>query len=95
MSRLGKSWRARFVALVTLGIVTFAALGLVIASVTNTMQETQVINQVLWWAFLFLSGATLPLPMLPGWLQNVALFLPATYLVVGLERVMVAGASVF
>jgi ABC-2 type transport system permease protein len=79
--------------LVTLGIVTFASLGLIIASVTNTMQETQVINQILWSAFLFLSGATLPLPLLPGWIQHLALFLPATYLVVGLERVMVAHAS--
>jgi hypothetical protein len=80
--------------LVTLGIITFATLGLIIASVTNTMQETQIINQILWWAFLFLSGATLPLPLLPRWIQNIALFLPATYLVVGLERVMVGGASV-
>src|ERR1700683_4649531 len=80
--------------LVTLGIVTFASLGLIIASVTNTAQETQVINQVLWWAFLFLSGATVPLPVLPRWIQSVALFLPATYLVVGLERVMVGAASV-
>jgi ABC-type multidrug transport system permease subunit len=81
-------------ALVTLGIVTFASLGLIIASVTNTMQETQVIAQILWFAFLFLSGATVPLPILPHWIQSVALFLPATYLVVGLERVIVGRAGV-
>jgi ABC-2 type transport system permease protein len=80
--------------LISLGIVTFAALGLIIASVTNSTQETQVINQILWSAFLFLSGATLPLPMLPVWLQRFALFLPATYLVTGLERVMVARVGV-
>ena len=80
--------------LITLGIVTFAALGLIIASVTNSTQETQVINQILWSAFLFLSGATLPLPMLPIWLQRFALFLPATYLVTGLERVMVGRVGV-
>src|SRR5260370_426973 len=80
--------------LVTLGLITFAALGLIIASVTNSTQETQVINQILWSAFLFLSGATLPLPMLPIWLQRFALFLPATYLVTGLERVMVARVGV-
>jgi ABC-2 type transport system permease protein len=80
--------------LVTMGIVTFASLGLIIASVTNSTQETQVINQILWSAFLFLSGATLPLPMLPDWLQRFALFLPATYLVTGLERVMVARVGV-
>jgi len=76
--------------LVSLGIITFAALGLIIASVTNSTQETQVINQILWSAFLFLSGATIPLPILPIWIQHFALFLPATYLVTGLERVMVA-----
>lgn len=80
--------------LVTLGIITFAALGLIIASVTNSTQETQVINQILWSAFLFLSGATLPLPMLPTWLQRFALFLPATYLVTGFERVMVGRVGV-
>ncbi len=80
--------------LVTLGITTFAALGLIVASITNTMQETQIINQLLWWAFLILSGATVPLPLLPGWLQNVALFLPATYLVAGFQRVMVGNAGV-
>jgi ABC-2 type transport system permease protein len=80
--------------LVTLGIITFAALGLILASVTNSTQETQVINQILWSAFLFLSGATLPLPMLPVWLQRFALFLPATYLVTGFERVMVGRVGI-
>ena len=80
--------------LVTLGTITFAALGLIVASVTNTMQETQIINQMLWWGFLGLSGATLPLPTLPGWLQTLAAFQPATYLVTGLERVMVGQVSV-
>ena len=91
-----RSWGniSGIILLVTLGIVTFAALGLIVASVTNTMQETQIINQILWWGFMVLSGATLPLPMLPGWLQNLAAFQPATYLVAGLERVMVGQVGV-
>jgi ABC-2 type transport system permease protein len=32
---------------VTLGTITFATLGMVVASVTNTMQETQIINQII------------------------------------------------
>jgi ABC-2 type transport system permease protein len=74
--------------LVTIGTVTFASLGLIVASVTNTMQETQIINQIIWFVFLFISGATIPFPMLPGSVQDVALFLPATYLVSGLQRAM-------
>lgn len=72
-----------------LGAVTFATLGLVVASVANSMMETQVINQLLWLSFLLLSGVAIPLPSLPGWLQRVALFLPATYLVTGLERALI------
>jgi ABC-2 type transport system permease protein len=79
--------------LVTIGIVSFGALGLIVASVTNTMQETQVINQILWFGLLFFSGATFPLPMLPKAVQRVALFLPATYLVVGLQKAMLLAHS--
>jgi hypothetical protein len=80
--------------LVTVGTATFAALGLIVASVTNTMQETQVVNNVIWFAFLFLSGATIPLFALPNWVQRVALFLPATFLVSGLESSMLGTAGV-
>jgi ABC-2 type transport system permease protein len=72
--------------LVTLGTVAFGSLGLVVASVTNTMQETQVINQLIWLPLLFLSGTTFPLAFLPPVVQRVSLFLPATYLVHGLQR---------
>jgi ABC-type multidrug transport system permease subunit len=75
--------------LVTVGTVSFASLGLVVASVTNTMQETQVINQLLWLPLIFLSGATLPLPSLPVVVQRVGVFLPATYLVNSLQRAIV------
>ncbi|HXZ19765.1 MAG TPA: ABC transporter permease [Candidatus Acidoferrales bacterium] len=72
-----------------LGAATFATLGLVVASVANSMMETQVINQLLWLSFLLLSGVAIPLPSLPVWLQKVALYLPATYLVTGLERALI------
>ena len=75
--------------LVTLGTISFASLGLIVASVTNTMQETQIINQIIWFIFLFISGVTIPFPMLPGAVQAFAVFLPATYLVSGLQRAMI------
>jgi ABC-type multidrug transport system permease subunit len=72
--------------LVTVGTVSFASLGLVVASITNTMQETQVINQLLWLPLIFLSGATFPVAFLPKVVQGFSLFLPATYLVEGLRH---------
>ena len=71
--------------LITVGSATFSALGLIVASVTNTMQETQIINNLLWMGFLFLTGATVPLAIFPMWLQRVALFIPGQYLATGLE----------
>jgi ABC-type multidrug transport system permease subunit len=72
--------------LVTVGTVSFASLGLVVASITNTMQETQVLNQLIWLPLIFLSGATLPMGYLPKSAQNISVFLPATYLVSGLQN---------
>jgi ABC-type transport system involved in cytochrome c biogenesis permease component len=74
--------------LITLGTISFASLGLVIASVTNTMQETQVLNQLLWLPLIFLSGATLPLAYLNVGVQRAGLFLPATYLVNALQQLI-------
>jgi hypothetical protein len=58
------------------------------------MQETQIINQLLWFSFLFLSGATVPLSVLPVIVQRIGLFLPATYLVSGIQRGMVYNQGV-
>ncbi len=79
--------------LCTLGTVCFASLGLIIASVTNTMQETQLINQLIWFVFLFLSGATFPIFILGKHVAQVAYYLPATYLVVGMQRAMLHSAG--
>lgn len=79
--------------LVSVGACTFSAFGLIVASVTNTQQETQVINNLIWMAFLFLSGATIPLFILPRWIQRLSLFLPATFLVTGLQEAMLRTAG--
>jgi len=79
--------------LTLLGTVCFASMGLIIASVTNTMQETQLINQLIWFVLLFLSGATLPIFILGKRIAEIAYYLPATYLVVGLQRAMLHGAG--
>jgi len=79
--------------LVAVGTVSFGSLGLVVASITNTMQETQVLNQLLWLPLIFLSGATLPLAYLNTTVQRVGLFLPATYLVNALQQTIVYSAT--
>ena len=85
---LAFGWWTLFV-LVTIGTFGFAGFGLTIASVANTMQEAQIYNNLVWVTLLFLSGATIPLPLLPHWIQRVAIFLPATYLVTSFQAVMI------
>ena len=80
--------------LVSIGVISFGSLGLVIASVTNTMQETQVLNQLLWLPLIFLSGATIPFISLSNAVQHIALFLPATYLVHGLKNAIMQADGV-
>src|SRR5690349_17651553 len=79
--------------LISIGILSFGSLGLVVASVTNTMQETQVLNQLLWLPLIFLSGATFPLAYMPSTVQRFGLFLPATYLVNGVQQTILNSAT--
>ena len=76
------------------GTISFGSLGLVVASITNTMQETQVLNQLLWLPLIFLSGATFPMGYLPKVVQGFSVFLPATYLVTGLQQATLFSKSV-
>jgi ABC-2 type transport system permease protein len=77
---------------ITVGVFSFAGFGLTIASIASTMQEAQIYNQLVWFALLFLSGTTIPLPDLPNWIQHVAAFLPATYLVSSFQSLMTHSA---
>ncbi|MCL4522616.1 MAG: ABC transporter permease [Acidobacteria bacterium] len=83
------------VVMISLGVLTFASFGLIVASVTNTMQETQVINNLIWFAFLFFSGATFPIAMFPAWLHRASVFLPATHLIIGLQLVVLGGLPIW
>jgi imidazolonepropionase-like amidohydrolase/ABC-type multidrug transport system permease subunit len=73
--------------MVTLGLCALRALGLMLASVTNTMQEAMIATQLLYLPMLFLSGATFPAAILPTWAQTVAEFMPASYLVRGFQGI--------
>ncbi len=79
--------------LLSVGLLSFRSMGLIIAAVVNTMQESQIIIQLLYLPMLFLSGATFPVSVLPSWLQTIAQFLPASYLYTGLQGILVQRES--
>jgi imidazolonepropionase-like amidohydrolase/ABC-type multidrug transport system permease subunit len=73
---------------VSLGVLAFRAIGGVIGAVANSMQESQIIIQLLYFPMLFLGGATFPIALMPNWLQIVAQFIPTTYLSTGLQGIL-------
>src|SRR6476619_4593285 len=66
----------------------FRSMGLIIASVVNSSQESLILIQPLYMAMLFLSGATFPIFLFPEWLQNITQFIPATYLMNGIAGIL-------
>ena len=80
---------------ITLGVLAFRAIGLILSSVVNTMAEAQILVQILYMAMLFLSGTTFPISFFPAWLAKVTQFIPSTYLVTGLQGIMLRNESLF
>lgn len=81
-------------AMVSLGVCAFRAIGLILASVSNTMQEAMIATQALYMPMLFLSGATVPSANLPKWAQTAAEFMPASYLVKGFQGIFFRNQSI-
>ena len=80
------NWISLFL-MASLGVCSLRAIGLILAAVTNTMGEATVAIQSVYMPMLFLSGATVPAAMLPGWAQTLAQFMPASYLVSGFQGI--------
>ncbi len=78
---------------ICLAVVSFRALGMIVAAVVNSAQEGNLVTQLLYLPMLFLSGATFPIGMMPVWLQQVAQFLPATYLYQGMQSLLIGRES--
>lgn len=78
----------------SIGVVAFRAIGLIVASVVNSMQESQILVQLLYLPMLMLSGATIPLTLMPDWLQVVAQYLPSTHLTLGMQGILLRGESI-
>lgn len=79
----------------TLGLAAFRGIGLILASVANSMQEVNILIQLIYMPMLFLTGALFPLTLLPDWVQVFSQFLPATYLSTALQAVFLKHESVF
>jgi imidazolonepropionase-like amidohydrolase/ABC-type multidrug transport system permease subunit len=78
---------------IVLGVVAVRSIGLIIAAVVNSMQESTILVQIAYMTMLFLSGASFPTSMFPAWLLTVTQFIPATYLVMGMQGILLRHES--
>lgn len=72
-----------------LAAFAFVPLGLLVGSVASDMKSAPAISNLLFFPLVFLSGAAMPLFLMPEWMQRAAKFLPATYVVELLQDVIV------
>jgi ABC-2 type transport system permease protein len=64
-----------------LGSLSFFSLGFVLASVMPNARTAQVVGMAIFYPMLFLSGAGLPLEILPEAMRKISKFLPLTHVV--------------
>ena len=72
-----------------LGPMLFAALGMLVGTVTKNPETAGVIGNVVTFPMMFLSGTFFPISIMPQYLQTIAHVLPLFYIIEGLNNVMV------
>ncbi len=75
-----------------LSSLSFFALGFVLAGVTPTARSANIVALVLFYPMLFLTGATIPLEVLPETIRRYAQILPLTHVVTLLRGLWVGDA---
>jgi ABC-2 type transport system permease protein len=74
-----------------LGPMMFCSLGMLVGTISKSVETASVIGNIITFPMMFLSGTFFPLSIMPQYLQSVAHVLPLFYIVEGLNNVMVYG----
>ena len=74
-----------------IGTLMFCALSFAVAAISRSVAQANGLAQVLFMPMMFLSGATLPVELMPSWMQKLALILPATYYARSLRSTFTGG----
>ena len=73
------------------GPMFFVSLGMLVGSVTKSVESAGVIGNIITFPMMFLSGTFFPISSMPAYLQSFAHVLPLYYLIAGLNNVMLYG----
>ena len=70
------------------GPMFFVSLGMLVGSVTKSVESAGVVGNIITFPMMFLSGTFFPISSMPQYLQTFAHVLPLFYLIAGLNNVM-------
>ncbi|MGI0090939.1 MAG: ABC transporter permease [Nitrososphaerales archaeon] len=74
-----------------IGPVFFVSLGMLVGTVTKSVESAGVVGNIITFPMMFLSGTFFPISAMPAYLQEFAHVLPLFYLIEGLNNVMLYG----
>jgi ABC-2 type transport system permease protein len=74
-----------------LGPMLFSSMGMLVGTVTKSVETASVLGNIITFPMMFLSGTFFPISTMPEYLRNFAHVLPLYYIVEGLNNVMVYG----
>lgn len=80
--------------LLALGIFSFVGLGILVSAAAKEQETATQLLFMFQFPMLFLSGAFFPIEQMPQIMQQIAHFLPLTYAVEALRKVMILGGGV-
>ncbi len=72
-----------------IGPLFFVSLGMLVGTVTKSVESAGVVGNIITFPMMFLSGTFFPISEMPIYLQQFAHVLPLYYLIAGLNNVMV------
>jgi ABC-2 type transport system permease protein len=76
-----------------LGVFSFVGLGIVLTSIAEDEETAGMIMMTLTMPMLFLSGIFFPIQMMPSFMQTIAYWLPFTYAIDAMRRIMIFGVT--
>ncbi len=69
-----------------LAIISIFSLGFLIASVSPNMRSANAIANLVYFPMLFLTGATIPMELMPDTMVKISKAIPLTYVVNGFKK---------
>lgn len=76
-----------------LGVFSFVGLGIVLTSIAEDEQTASMIMMTLTMPMMLLSSIFFPIQMMPSFMQTIAYWLPFTYAIDAMRRIMIFGVT--